>query len=416
MARGVADAKLETRTQRLKLRVGIRHFRSVGKGVALSYRRTAAGFGNWGVRLAQPGGRYVLRALGSADDHLDADGTNVFDFFQAQELARKAAASPVAQLPERARMFTVGEAAKQYLAWFRVNRKSVHAATITIHAHILPAFGRRSIQSLTATELRKWHASLAEQPARLRTAVGATKLKLRPPPVTDDQKRARRATANRILAMMKALLNRAVQDEDNQLPPSFADAWRLVKPFKNTDHARIRFLTDVEAPRLVGACPPDLRLLVSAALLTGARYGELAEMRVRDVNVVNSRVFIPVSKSGRSRHIPLNSEGQRLFAAAVEGKELGDYVFKKTSGRPWGKNLYSKSLKLVCASAGIEPPVRFHELRHTYASHLAQAGVPLLTIATLLGHADTRITARHYAHLSDKTLIQAVTQLPSFMP
>jgi integrase len=60
------------------------------------------------------------------------------------------------------------------------------------------------------------------------------------------------------------------------------------------------------------------------------------------------------------------------------------------------------------------PAISFHELRHTYASHLAQAGVDLLTISKLLGHADTRVTSRHYAHLADKTLAEAVTKLPSF--
>jgi len=59
--------------------------------------------------------------------------------------------------------------------------------------------------------------------------------------------------------------------------------------------------------------------------------------------------------------------------------------------------------------------VSFHELRHTYASHLAQAGVDLLTISKLLGHADTRMTSTHYAHLADKTLAAAVTRLPSFV-
>jgi integrase len=62
----------------------------------------------------------------------------------------------------------------------------------------------------------------------------------------------------------------------------------------------------------------------------------------------------------------------------------------------------------------VRPAIAFHELRHTYASHLAQAGVDLLTISKLLGHADTRITSRHYAHLADRTLAQAVTKLPSF--
>jgi integrase len=62
----------------------------------------------------------------------------------------------------------------------------------------------------------------------------------------------------------------------------------------------------------------------------------------------------------------------------------------------------------------VRPAISFHELRHTFASHLAQAGVDLLAISKLLGHADTRITARHYAHLADKTLTAAVTRMPNF--
>ncbi len=63
----------------------------------------------------------------------------------------------------------------------------------------------------------------------------------------------------------------------------------------------------------------------------------------------------------------------------------------------------------------MRPAVGFHELRHTYASLLAQAGVDLLTISKLLGHADTRVTSRHYAHLCDKTLMKAVVaHLPPF--
>ena len=72
-------------------------------------------------------------------------------------------------------------------------------------------------------------------------------------------------------------------------------------------------------------------------------------------------------------------------------------------------------MKTACEQAKIDPPIGFHKLRHTYASLLAQAGADLLTISKLLGHADTRITSQHYAHLCDKTLVNAVkTLLPNF--
>lgn len=72
-------------------------------------------------------------------------------------------------------------------------------------------------------------------------------------------------------------------------------------------------------------------------------------------------------------------------------------------------------MKEACSHASITPAIGFHELRHTYASLLTQAGADLLTISKLLGHADTRITSRHYAHLCDKTLANTVSRsLPRF--
>ena len=89
-------------------------------------------------------------------------------------------------------------------------------------------------------------------------------------------------------------------------------------------------------------------------------------------------------------------------------------MFTRADGDPWGKNHHVRPLRDACAQSKIEPAVSFHELRHTYASLLAQAGADLLTISKLLGHADTRITSRHYAHLCDNTLKTAVAKLPSF--
>jgi integrase len=259
-------------------------------------------------------------------------------------------------------------------------------------------------------DLRAWLDKLATKAARLRSSKLSKKLNLRPAAETKDEKRARRASANRILSVLKAILNRAFQDglvaDDS--------AWRKVKPFPKVDEARIRYLTDAEATRLVNSCPPDLRRLVRAALLTGARWGELAALKVADVNLKTAQIYIAESKSGKPRHVPLNPEGVAHFEELVTGK-IGDaLVLTRADGKAWGHNHHVRALDAACEVAKVKPAVSFHELRHTYASHLAQAGVDLLTISKLLGHADTRITAKHYAHLADKTLALAVTKLPNF--
>ena len=212
--------------------------------------------------------------------------------------------------------------------------------------------------------------------------------------------------------MFKAILNRAFRDG----LVSDDTAWRRVKPFENADEPVTRFLTAAESIRLINACRPDFRPLVKAALFTGARYGELARIKVSDVNTDTGLIYIsPEAKSGKGRHVPLSAEGLNFFLSAIVGKTGAAHVFVRADGEPWGKNHHVRLLRAACDQAKIEPAIGFHDLRHTYASLLAQAGADLLTISKLLGHADTRITSRHYAHLCDKTLANAVrTLLPSF--
>jgi integrase len=177
----------------------------------------------------------------------------------------------------------------------------------------------------------------------------------------------------------------------------------------------VRFLKPAEATRLLNACQPDFRQLVKGALHTGARYAELAGATVAQYSPDARSVHIRPGKSGKGRHIPLTAEGAAHFSACCVGKHGSDLIFTRADGVAWGKNFQVRPLKDACSAARITPAVTFHELRHTYASMLAQAGADLLTISKLLGHADTRITSRHYAHLCDKTLANAVNRfLPNF--
>lgn len=414
MARTVRDANLESREARLRLKKGVRHWARIHSGLSLCYRRGPGGSGTWSARLLLTSGRYALRALGLADDYAEADGGKVLAFKDAQKLALDFERQEQRSGGGFDRKLTVKKAADDYLTWFRSQRKGVAMAESAIRAHILPAFGDRLIATLTSTELGAWLDQLATEPARLRTSKLAKKVNVRTAPKSGNEKRARKASANRIYSVLRAILNRAFRSG------AVADdsTWRKVKPFPKVDQARIRFLTDAESLRLVNACTHDLRALVRAALLTGARWGELAELRVADVSTTKAapRIFVAESKSGKPRHVPLNAEGRELFEAQVTGKVGDAHVFQRADGAPWGHNHHVRALVQACKVAKIRPAVTFHELRHSYASHLAQAGIDLLTISKLLGHADTRITARHYAHLADKTLAAAVTSLPSFKP
>jgi len=411
MARSVRSNPLETRTNRLRLAPRQDpYFVTIGEGLALGYRRTQKGNGTWQARLRSEN-RYIKHAFADADDFMDADGENVLTFFQAQAKANAFASESRNPANDGAKPITVSEAANNYLIWFKDHRKSYKETETTVNAHIVPALGDNLVFELTTPEIRRWLERLALAPARKRTTKTSTKQAHREKPQTDEEKRSRRSTANRILTVLKAILNKAFQDG----LVSDDTSWRRVKPFANADEPVTRFLSEAESTRLINACRPDLRELVKAALFTGCRYGELARLLVKDVNVDTRMVYVsPEAKSGKGRHVPLHADGMDFFQSCVAGKAGADYVFLRSDGSPWGKNHHVRPLKAANLQASIEPPVGFHELRHTYASALAQMGVDLLSISKLLGHADTRITSRHYAHLCDNALRAAVEKLPGF--
>jgi integrase len=98
------------------------------------------------------------------------------------------------------------------------------------------------------------------------------------------------------------------------------DAWASVKPFREVDAARTRYLSDAEAKRLVNACTAELKPLVQAALLTGCRYGELIALTVADYRTDAGTLHIRVSKSGKPRHVVLTDEGRMFFDTMTAGK------------------------------------------------------------------------------------------------
>jgi integrase len=204
--------------------------------------------------------------------------------------------------------------------------------------------------------------------------------------------------------MLKAALNRAYIAG---LAPS-DDAWRKLKPFKQVDAAVVRYLSRDEIQRLVNACKPDFRPIVQAALLTGCRYAELATLKCGDFNRDSSTLTIRLSKSGKPRHIVLTEEGQQLFEVLTAGRPDSDFVFRRADGHPWGTSHQQRPLDEAARGAKITPAPTFHILRHTHASLLAMKGVPMGVIAAQLGHSDTRMTEKHYAHLAPSYVAETI--------
>jgi integrase len=149
-------------------------------------------------------------------------------------------------------------------------------------------------------------------------------------------------------------------------------------------------------------------------LLTGCRYSELRKLKVSALNPDSGTLAIRLSK-GKVRHVILTDEGLALFLKWRGHKGPDGHFFHRADGPIWGPSQQDRPLKHASLEAGIAPPVTFHVLRHTHASHLAMRGVPMGVIAKQLGHVDTRITEKHYAHLSPNYVAETIrANLPTF--
>ena len=378
-------ATREARTQ-LKTR-GQPYWNEVRRGLALGYRRGAAG-GTWWLREHR-NGRSIWRRIGIADDTVPADGKTVFSWTDA--LARAVAPDrPTVSEPGR---YLVREAANAYFQ-IRQKQSATEHDRFTYEKFIEPKLGGETISGITTGELQRW---LADQVLE-----------------TEDRekRRAQQATANRRFTVLRAILNAAYRNEPQNVPS--ADAWRRVRPFQGVDQPRLRTLTAEEARRLLNALPTSLRALARGALYTGCRLGELLALTV--AHVEDSRVHVQHSKSGRSRHIPLTADGAAFFEQMTAGKSGSASVFPPPNdAEAWPGMVISRGMRAACVVAKISPPATFHDLRRSYGSLLLNSGAPADVIQELLGHADLRMTRRAYAHLLDKTLQKVVKKhLPSF--
>jgi integrase len=163
--------------------------------------------------------------------------------------------------------------------------------------------------------------------------------------VTDSESvRRRQSSANRSLTTLKAALNYCFSEK---LAASDAE-WRRVKPFKNVESARVRYLQVAEAKRFINACNPVFRPLAQAALQTGCRYGELTRLKVGDFNADSGTLAIWQSKSGKSRHVVLTTEGAAFFTELCAGRAAGELMLLRANGGSWRKSNQAEFMVSAC--------------------------------------------------------------------
>ena len=192
------------------------------------------------------------------------------------------------------------------------------------------------------------------------------------------------ATANRHHNILRSIFNRAIEWEKFDGPNPAAK----FKQFRVENH-RDRFLSTEEIMNLLDACSDDFRPAVLCALHTGMRRQEIIDLEWENVDLAHDTIHILRSKSGKRREIPITST---LATTLLELRpEQGGSVFGLTAPR------LIRGFKKALKKAKIVD-FRFHDLRHTFASHFVMRTSDLPALQRILGHASPLMTAR-YAHL-----------------
>jgi integrase len=410
MARQAKSAQLSSRSSRRTLKQRPKPYSvKLFSGLFLDYYKGRKD-GTWYARRYVGNAEYERGQLGIADDLADSDGIRVLSFDQAQSKAREWATLKAQEDTGEVHggSFTVAQAMAEYTSHLaKVKRKPQGRTAATANAHILPTLGNVELVKLTHGRVKAWRDALAEAAPRVRTKAGQSQAYRT---VDESSQRARQATANRILTVLKAALNHA-KTESRRIATD--TAWVDVKPFAKVDVPKVRFLTPDEVTAVVGKCEPDFQSLVKGALLTGCRYGELTAMTVADFNSKDGQLYVAESKNGESRYVDLNETGIEFFSELAKERKSKETLFLR-NGKPWKTSEQFRPMNAACDAAKVEG-VTFHILRHTYASHSLMAGMTIEVLAQQLGHKDTRITMRHYAHLCPTFKQESVRRnAPSF--
>lgn len=175
---------------------------------------------------------------------------------------------------------------------------------------------------------------------------------------------------------------------------------------KPVNNARERYVTADEAARLIAAAEASrnrqLSAVVQLLLLTGMRVSELLSARWADVDLDRRTLFVPTSKTGRSRYVPLAQAAVDVIGTLPRG----EFLFPNPRDPSKHLTTIKHGWQTARDAAGL-PGLRIHDLRHSAASFMVNSGVDLFAVGKVLGHANVASTAR-YSHLANDTLLAAV--------
>ena len=174
------------------------------------------------------------------------------------------------------------------------------------------------------------------------------------------------------------------------------------------DNHKVRFLTKDEEDRLYKALPEFLKPIVTTALQTGMRKGEILNLKWSNIDFEYGFIELLKTKSGKARKIPISDKLKQVLNKQDKNNQ---YVFMNPeTGLPYVD--IKKSFNKAMEKAGIKN-FRFHDLRHTVATRLVEKGIDLLVVMDILGHSKIETTMR-YSHPIPQRKSDAISVLNSY--
>lgn len=413
MPRSPREYRFDTRDARLKLKPRKEpYWRQVVPGTFLGLAKGARA-SSWIARQRRGSG-YSSTRIGTPDDFAPADGTVVLSYGQAVRRATEIQVEARAPAPKHyGDGLTIDQVVAAYLSSRattpgsrsgRVMGQQSAKITRQLWNRHSGQLGKMLVTAVDAKHMRSWHAELAMKAPTRRGKVMAFD------PDDAVHVRRRRQSANRTLTILKAALQFARDSET--LPNDLPDYWRRVKPFKIGDDPPPRMMEPDEIIRLLNAAEPDLRDLLFAALMTGARYGELTVLKVADYSQESQTVRIAQGKTGKVLQQPLTAEGAKFFARLVAGRGAAEFLLVRRDGQRWGQSHAARPMRAAAERAGVAD-ITFKTTRATYGKLLLLATKDIELVAKALGHSDTRITRIHYAALLPGEVARGVALMPA---
>lgn len=274
----------------------------------------------------------------------------------------------------------------QYLPYVKIYKRSWITDEGLLRNHVAPLLGKRYLDEITKQDV--------------------TKL------ITDQRKTHAPGSCNRLLILLRYVFNLALKWEVAGVKSNPTAGY----PLMEENNKKERYLSKEEAAALYAKLGQSenqmLQFIVPMLILTGARKREVLDAKWEDFELDRQSWRIPISKSGKARHVPL-SDGAVMLLNAMPRNPKCPWAFANPKTLLPYVSIFC-SWNTVRKQAGL-PDVRIHDLRHSFASFLVNAGRSLYEVQKILGHTQIKTTQR-YAHLSQDSLISAANEASKYMP